>query len=188
MVFKCLIWLESLKGNAEQAVEYWTESKKYVKYDQDICRILSSIYLMDKNFEESLKYLKLVTDENPNQQDLFAIAKMCFNLKKYKESYAILVDLLNQIPNNYDLMFGIIANQLKESNYTDACSMLFRMETLFTAETKINTHPYFVFYKAVCNLIFNKDRTNSQKQLLNIAESDSPWNVEAKGLLLHFFK
>jgi tetratricopeptide (TPR) repeat protein len=187
MVYKCLILLESLKHNAPTAVEYWKESKKYIKYDQDLCRILSTIYIMDKNFEESIKYLKMATEVNPNQQDNFAIAKMYFNLNKFKDSYAILTDMLNQVPNNYDLMFGIISIYLKEHNYIDACSMLFRMESLFTAETKINEHPYFIFFKAVCNLAFSQNKADVQKHLLKIAESDSPWKNEAKELLLHFF-
>jgi tetratricopeptide (TPR) repeat protein len=188
MVYKCLIWLESLKFKSGLMIEYWKESKNYIKFDQDICRIISAVLIAENNYEEAIKFLKLVTEVNSNQQDNFAVAKMYFNLNKFKDSYALLTDMLNQVPNNYDLMFGIISIYLKEHNYIDACAMLFRMESLFNAETKINENPYFIFYKAVCNLAFSKNKADVQKQLLKITESDSAWKPEAKELLLHFFK
>ena len=72
---------------------------------------------------------------------------------------------------------------MAELNFDEACKLLNEMKQYFTPETKIEEHPYYIFYDAVCILINDSTNSKAISNLQRISNSQISWAANAKKLL-----
>jgi hypothetical protein len=96
--------------------------------------------------------------------------------------------MLATYPEKTDIAMGIISNLLKERKFEDACATLFRLGELYKDSDLENKDGYFIFFKAVCTLIYTKKPEEAKLALQAIVDKDSDWAEEAAALLKKFFQ
>jgi tetratricopeptide (TPR) repeat protein len=188
MMLKSLLVLEVLRGEPDMGLAYLEESKKYIKNDVDLYKMLSFGYIPLRKYQKAIPHLKKATELRPNFDDIFALARLQFENHEYEASLATLESLLQSFPDKLDIVFGIVSIQMREGKFKDACSSLFRLQDLYKDEIDMeNKDPYFPFYKAICTLVFSKNKDEVKKALQGVIDQDLPWADEAKELMKRFF-
>jgi len=188
IVIKDLMVIEVLRTNPDLAKAYFEESKKYLDADAELMKFLSFAYLPPKRFNDAIPLLKKATELTYNHDDLFALASFYYDNKDYRNSKEVLEKMLASFPEKTDIAMGIISNLLREGKFEDACSTLFRLEELYKDIELATKDGYFIFFKAVCILIYTKKPEEAKAALQAIVDNDSDWAEEAQALLNKFFK
>ncbi len=188
MMLKSLLVLEVIRGEPDMAVAYLEESKKYIESDVDLYKILSFGFIPLKKYQKAIPYLKTATDLSSNFDDFFALARLYFENHEYSMSMDILEMLLQSFPKKTDIVMGMISIKMREGKFQEACSTLFRLQELYQDEMNFEDEdPYFPFYKAICTLVYSKNKAEAQKTLQAVIDKDLPWSEEAKELMKRFF-
>jgi tetratricopeptide (TPR) repeat protein len=170
------------------AKAYFEESKKYLDANAQHLKFLSFGYLPQRRFNEAIPLLKKATELSFNYEDLFALARFYFENNEYEKSKEVLNNMLASFPDKTDIAMGIISNLLKERKFEDACATLFRLGELYKDSDLENKDGYFIFFKAVCTLIYTKKPEEAKLALQAIVDKDSDWAEEAAALLKKFFQ
>jgi tetratricopeptide (TPR) repeat protein len=188
IILQNLMVIEVLKTNPDLAKAYFEESKKYLDANAQHLKFLSFGYLPQRRFSEAIPLLKKATELSYNYEDLFALARFYFENKEYEKSKEVLNNMLASFPDKTDIAMGIISNLLKERKFEDACSTLFRLGELYKDRDLENKDGYFIFFKAVCTLIYTKKTEEAKLALQAIVDNDSDWAEESAALLKKFFQ
>jgi tetratricopeptide (TPR) repeat protein len=188
IILKNLMVIEVLKSNPDLAKAYFEETKKYLDADAELHKFLSFGYLPQRRFNEAIPLLKKATELSFNYEDLFALARFYFENNEYEKSKEVLNNMLASFPDKTDIAMGIISNLLKERKFEDACATLFRLGELYKDSDLENKDGYFIFFKAVCTLIYTKKPEEAKLALQAIVDKDSDWAEEAAALLKKFFQ
>jgi tetratricopeptide (TPR) repeat protein len=187
IVLKSLLVLEVLKGSPEMGQAYLEESKKYIDSDALIYKFLSFGYLPKRKFADAIPLLKKATELSPSYDDLFALAKLYFENSEFQKSNEILEKMLATYPERTDVAMGIISNLMRQRKFEDACSLLFRLETMYKEDLDLEKNdPYFLYYKAVCTLVYSKKTDEARNALQIVIDKNLEWSGYAKSLLKKF--
>ena len=185
--FKCLLLLDVLKGQKESADTNSKAALSILGTDTELLRLMSIICSMKADYEQAAAFMQKALGDIAGPPDLFALARMYYEADSFQESFLLLKKLYNGYPNYYDFIFGIISVKMGEGNFDEACRLLDEMKQYFTPETKIEEHPYFVLFAAVCVLINDANNSAALANLQRVANSEMSWAADAKKLL-EFFK
>lgn len=188
IILQNLMVIEVLKTNPDLAKAYFEESKKYLDANAQHLKFLSFGYLPQRRFNEAIPLLKKATELSFNYEDLFALARFYFENNEYEKSKEVLNNMLASFPDKTDIAMGIISNLLKERKFEDACATLFRLGELYKDSDLENKDGYFIFFKAVCTLIYTKKPEEAKLALQAIVDKDSDWAEEAAELIKKFFQ
>ncbi len=188
IILQNLMVIEVLKTNPDLAKAYFEESKKYLDANAQHLKFLSFGYLPQRRFSEAIPLLKKATELSYNYEDLFALARFYFENKEYEKSKEVLNNMLATFSDKTDIAMGIISNLLKERKFEDACATLFRLGELYKDHDLENKDEYFIFFKAVCTLVYTKKTEEAKLALQAIVDNDTDWAEEAAFLLKKFFK
>jgi tetratricopeptide (TPR) repeat protein len=188
MPLKALVVLEVLQNRPEMASAYLKEAEKYIEADIDLYKLLAYGYLPPRKFHKAIPYLKKATELSPTFDDMFALARLYFDNYQYKEATQTLQRLMQSDPERLEIIYGIIAIQLRQGDYAEAQSTLERMEMLYS-DMNLEKDESYLFFKAVSMLTNGKNTNRSEikKQLQGIIERDAPRAKEAEALLKYFF-
>lgn len=157
-LLKALLMKKILDSKFEEAVALYEEINKTNHRDADIYKILSFGYLLRNDVESSIKCLKESYKCTVDASDLILIAKLYFYNNQSKEAISIFENLMMSDPNKFEFAYGIIASQLKNKCFTEACSSLFRLEELYQKEKNLDSDEIYLFLKTVCIIAFSKNR------------------------------
>jgi tetratricopeptide (TPR) repeat protein len=157
-LLKALLMKKILDSKFEEAVALYEEINKTNHRDADIYRILSFGYLLRNDFNNSIASLKDSYKCSLEAKDLILIAKLYFYNNQSKEAISIFENLMMSDPNKIEFAYGIIASQLKNKNFSEACSSLFRFEELYLKEKNLDSDEVYLFLKSVCIIAFSKNR------------------------------
>ena len=157
-LLKALLMKKILDSKFEEAVALYEEINKTNHRDADIYRILSFGYLLRNDFNNSIASLKESYKYSLEAKDLILIAKLYFYINQSKEAISIFENLMMSDPNKFEFVYGIIASQLKNKNFSEACSSLFRFEDLYQKEKNLESDEVYLFLKSVCIMAFSKSR------------------------------
>jgi tetratricopeptide (TPR) repeat protein len=157
-LLKALLMKKILDSKFEEAVALYEEINKTNHRDADIYRILSFGYLLRNDFNNSIASLKESYKCSLEAKDLILIAKLYFYNNQSKEAISIFENLMMSDPNKFEFAYGIIASQLKNKSFTEACSSLFRFEDLYQKEKNLESDEVYLFLKSVCIIAFSKNR------------------------------
>jgi len=188
IILQNLMVIEVLKTNPDLAKAYFEESKKYLDANAQHLKFLSFGYLPQRRFNEAIPFLKKATELSYNYEDLFALARFYFENNEQEKSLEVLNNMLASFPDKTDIAMGIISNLLKERKFEDACATLFRLGDLYKDCDLEKNDGYFIFFKAICTLIYTKKPEEAKLALQAIVDNDSYWAEEAGILLKKFFK
>lgn len=188
MMLKGLLVLEVLRSEPDLGKVYLEEAVKIIDTDADLYKILSFGYMPLRKYQNAIPPLKKATEILSNYDDMFALAKLYFENHETDKSMEVLELLLQTYPEKTDIVMGIISCMLKDAKFKDACATLFRLQNIYEADIDIeNTDPYFLFYKAVCILVFTENKGEAKKALQAVIDKELPWSFEAALLLKKFF-
>jgi len=188
IALKSLLVLEVLKGTPEMATAYLEESKKYFDADAELYKFLCFGYLPKRNFKEAIPLLKKATELSPNYDDLFALARLYYENHETEKSKEVLQNMLAMVPGKPDIVMGIISNLLKERKFEDACATLFRLESMYKEDMDLeSSDAYYLYYKAVCTIIYSKNKEETRKALQVVIDNKLLWSSKSENLLKKFF-
>jgi tetratricopeptide (TPR) repeat protein len=144
--------------------------------------------LPKRNFKEAIPLLKKATELSPNYDDLFALARLYYENHETEKSKEVLQNMLAVVPGKPDIVMGIISNLLKERKFEDACATLFRLESMYKEDMDLeNSNDYYLYYKAVCTIIYSKNKEETRKALQVVIDNKLLWSSKSENLLKKFF-
>jgi hypothetical protein len=77
---------------------------------------------------------------------------------------------------------------MKEKKFEDGCSTLFRLESMYKEDVDLEKNdPYFLFFKAVCTIVYSKKPEEAKMALQAVIDKDLSWAAEAKRLMAKLF-
>ena len=157
-IIKALLMKEILYSKFDKAHSLFEKINETSHRDPDIFRIMSFGYLLKTDFNNSIVCLREAYKCSRETEDLLLVSKIYFHNNQTAESISIFENLMMSNPGKSEFVYGVIASQLKNKNFTEACSSLFRFEELYQKEKNLDSDEVYIFLKSVCIVVFSKNR------------------------------
>ncbi|MCB1195957.1 tetratricopeptide repeat protein, partial [bacterium] len=114
------------QNRIDDILDLYEKQKSVVYNDRSALLLVAQAFIEQKNYDASLEILQKITAEQPTLEEIRRIGTIFYLKKDYDQAEQVFIELLEQYPDDPDILQTLVSIYSEEGNYHNAVQLMER--------------------------------------------------------------